>query len=136
MSRVEQIEASMAKLLPGHLGMRVTEATNEQVTGSMKVEECVCTLGGTVHGGALMAFADSLGAIGAFLNLPEGAHTTTVESKTNFLRAAKQSSTLTGVSTRLNKGRTLMLWQTEIRDDSDRLIAIVSQSQIILNAGG
>ena len=132
MSIVEQIEAAGAKLLPGHLGVELIDATPECVTGRMVVEERVCTVGSILHGGAIMAFADSLGATGAFLNLPEGAMTTTVESKTNFLRAAKRGATVTGESRLVNKGRTLMLWQTEIRDESDRLIAIVSQSQIIL----
>ena len=132
MNIVEQIESVTSKLLPGHLGIELTQATPELVAGRMRVEEHVCTTGNVLHGGAIMAFADSLGATSAFLNLPEGAITTTVESKTNFLRAAKLGTTVTGESKLVNKGRTLMLWQTELRGEDERLIAIVSQSQIIL----
>ena len=90
-------------------------------------------MGDILHGGAIMSVADNLGAIGAFLNLPPNARTSTVESKTNFLKAAKLGETVTGVSRLVNKGRTLMLWQTELHDSQDRLIAVVSQSQIILS---
>jgi len=129
---VEQIQSSMASGLPGHLGMRFTSASPEAVTGELTVAEHLCTIGGILHGGAIMAFADTLGAVGAFLNLPSGARTSTVESKTNFLRPAPIGETVTGTSRLLNKGRTLMLWQTEIRDSRSKLIAVVSQSQIIL----
>lgn len=130
-----QIEAASAKQLPGHLGIRMLEADAQQVIGTLEVVEHLCTMGGILHGGAIMALADSLGAVGAFLNLEAGSRTSTVESKTNFLRAAKRGTTVTGTSRLVNKGRTLMLWQTEVRDENDRLIAIVSQSQIILPAG-
>ena len=133
---VAQIEAASAQLLPGHLGIRMRAATAEEVVGTLDVAEHLCTLGNILHGGAIMALADSLGAVGAFLNLEPGSRTSTVESKTNFLRAAKQGARVTGTSRLVNKGRTLMLWQTEIRDADDRLIAIVTQSQIILPAAG
>jgi 1,4-dihydroxy-2-naphthoyl-CoA hydrolase len=132
MDLVEQIAASLATGLPGHLGMRLTGVRADEVTGELTVVEHLCTIGGILHGGAIMALADTLGAVGAFLNLPPGAHTSTVESKTNFLRAAKVGETVVGTSRLLNKGRTLMLWQTEMRDAQQRLIALVSQSQIIL----
>jgi 1,4-dihydroxy-2-naphthoyl-CoA hydrolase len=132
MDLVEQIGASLASGLPGHLGMRLTAVRADEVTGELTVAEHLCTIGGVLHGGAIMALADTLGAVGAFLNLPAGARTSTVESKTNFLRAAKVGETVVGTSRLLNKGRTLMLWQTEMRDAQQRLIALVSQSQIIL----
>ena len=117
MDLAEQIQASMASGLPGHLGMTITGVREDEVTGRIVVQEHLCTIGGVLHGGAIMAFADTLGAVGAFLNLPTGGRTSTVESKTNFLRAAKVGETVHGTSRLLNKGRTLMLWQTEMRDD-------------------
>jgi len=123
----------MASGLPGHLGMKFTAASPQEVAGELTVAEHLCTIGGILHGGAIMAFADTLGAVGAFLNLPAGARTSTVESKTNFLRPAPIGETVSGVSRLVHKGRTLMLWQTEIRDSRQRLIAVVSQSQIVID---
>ena len=112
--------------------MKITSAREDEVSGTLTVQEHLCTIGGILHGGTIMALADTLGAVGAFLNLPAGARTSTVESKTNFLRAAKVGETVHGTSRLLNKGRTLMLWQTEVRDSQQRLIAVTSQSQIII----
>jgi uncharacterized protein (TIGR00369 family) len=136
MNLLEQIEASSARLLPGHLGIKVTEATPDQVSGELVVEEYLCTSGGILHGGTIMAFADTLGAIGAFLNLPPDTLTSTVESKTNFLRGVKQGDTIKGSSKLVNKGRTLMLWQTEIHRSDNKLAAVISQSQIIKSIEG
>ena len=133
MDLVEQIQASLASGLPGHLGVTLTAAREDEVSGELTVAEHLCTVGNILHGGTIMAFADTLGAVGAFLNLPPGARTSTVESKTNFLRAAKLGEKIVGTSRLLNKGRTLMLWQTEVRDAQQRLIALVSQSQIVIN---
>ena len=132
MDQTAQIQAAMASGLPGHLGMTITSAREDEVSGTLTVQEHLCTIGGILHGGTIMALADTLGAVGAFLNLPAGARTSTVESKTNFLRAAKVGETVHGTSRLLNKGRTLMLWQTEVRDSQQRLIAVTSQSQIII----
>jgi uncharacterized protein (TIGR00369 family) len=134
MDLVAQIQASMASGLPGHLGTTLISAGADEVTGSLVVEEHLCTIGGILHGGAIMALADTLGAVGAFLNLPAGARTSTVESKTNFLRPAKLGDTVHGTSRLVNKGRTLMLWQTEVRDSQGRLIALTSQSQIVMES--
>jgi uncharacterized protein (TIGR00369 family) len=79
-----------------------------------------------------MAFADTLGAVGTFVNLPEGKGTTTVESSTKFIGAAKVGSTVTGESTPLHKGRTTMVWQTHIRNDAGKLCAVVTQTQLVL----
>jgi len=132
MDQAAQIQAAMASGLPGHLGMKITSAREDEVSGTLTVQGHLCTIGGILHGGTIMALADTLGAVGAFLNLPAGARTSTVESKTNFLRAAKVGETVHGTSRLLNKGRTLMLWQTEVRDSQQRLIAVTSQSQIII----
>lgn len=129
----QQMQASMRDQLPGHLGIVVDSVTPDQVVGHLTVAAHLCTSGEILHGGAIMALADTLGAIGAFVNLPEGARTSTVESKTNFLRAARLGETVTATSRLLNKGRTLTLWQTEIRNAEGKLIALVTQSQIILS---
>jgi 1,4-dihydroxy-2-naphthoyl-CoA hydrolase len=128
-----QIQASMRDTLPGYLGIEIDSVAPEQVAGHLTVTNQLCTAGEIMHGGTIMALADTLGAVGAFLNLPPGARTSTVESKTNFVRAARLGDTVSAVSRLLNKGRTLMLWQTEVRDGEARLVALVTQSQIILN---
>jgi uncharacterized protein (TIGR00369 family) len=81
-----------------------------------------------------MAFADTLGAIGTVVNLPQGARTTTIESKTNFLSAAPQGSRVLGTSTPVHRGRTTMVWQTRIESESGRLVALVTQTQMVLPA--
>lgn len=127
-----QIDAGQKGQLPGHLGVKLLSAAPDEVIGELLVEQHLCTVGSILHGGAIMAFADNLGAIGASLNLEPGFGTTTVESKTNFLRPAPLGEKVTATSRMLNKGRTLMLWTTELRDTRDRLIAVVTQSQIVL----
>ena len=127
-----QANQIMQTLLPGHLGIKIETATREEVVGSMTVTEMLCTTGGILHGGAMMALADTLGALVAFLNLPSGARTSTVESKTNFLRPAATGTKVTACCKIANKGRTLILLVTELRDDRDRLLAMTSQSQIII----
>ena len=103
------------------LGVDVIEATAERVTGTLAVRPDLCTIGNSVHGGTLMAFADSLAAIGAFLNLPDTATgTTTIESKTNFLGAAAEGTTLTAVATPVNVGRRVSVWQTVISRPDER----------------
>ena len=93
----------------------------------------LCTAGGILHGGAVMAFADALGAVGAFLTLPEGAKgTTTIESKTNFLGAAPEGATVRGEATPVKIGRTLSVWQTRIDTLDGRQVALVTQTQMVL----
>jgi 1,4-dihydroxy-2-naphthoyl-CoA hydrolase len=125
------IAASMplAKLL----GITITQADKELVEGTLQVKEELCTLGGTLHGGAIMTLADSLGAVAAFLNLPEGATgTTTIESKTNFLRAAATGNTVIGRTKAVNVGRRLSVWTTTIYDEDDKPIAVVTQTQLVI----
>ena len=113
------------------LGIELTTAAAEEVTGLLAWREDLCTTGGVVHGGALMAFADSLGAVCAFLNLPPGAGTATISSTTNFLRALREGHAI--ASTRpLRVGRTVIVVQTEIRDDAGRALAHTTQSQAVL----
>ena len=115
------------------MGVKVISATPEKVVGEMLVRPDLCTARNTLHGGAVMAFADGLGAIGAILNLPEGAAgTTTTESKTNFTAAAREGETVTGETTPVNIGRRLMVWQTRVTRPDGKLVALVTQSQMVL----
>jgi 1,4-dihydroxy-2-naphthoyl-CoA hydrolase len=113
------------------LGMRVTSAEAGEVRGTMAWAEERCTAAGTLHGGALMGFADTLGAVCAFLNLPEGATTVTVESKTNFFRPVKEGH-VNGTSKPLHVGRSFIVVQTELTDDEERAVGIVTQTQAVL----
>jgi uncharacterized protein (TIGR00369 family) len=132
MPDLETLQRILQPLFPGLMGVRLTEATPERVVATMIVRPDLCTTGKAVHGGALMAFADTLGAVGTFMNLPEGARTTTIESKTNFVGAAAAGATLTGECTALHRGRTTMVWQTMIRRDDGKLCAVVSQTQLVI----
>src|SRR5436305_9226088 len=96
------------------MGVEIVERDKTRVVGRMLVREDLCTSGGILHGGAYMAFADALGAVGGMLNLAPGTHTTTLESKTNFLRGAPVGSTVIGEATPLHIGRRSSVWQTRI----------------------
>jgi 1,4-dihydroxy-2-naphthoyl-CoA hydrolase len=111
------------------LGFELLEAGPEVVRSRLVWTPELCTTGGILHGGAIMALADNGGGICAFLNLPEGAQgTATIESKTNFLRAVRGGA-ITAATRPLHKGRTLIVVETEVTDDSDRLAAKVTQTQ-------
>jgi uncharacterized protein (TIGR00369 family) len=115
------------------MGVRVTAASAEAVEGEITVREDLCTVGGIMHGGAIMAFADALGAVGAVASLPEGAGgTTTIESKTNFLGAAPVGSTVKGRSLPLKSGRRMSVWQTMIETAEGKPVAVVIQTQLVL----
>ena len=114
------------------VGLEVTEAEKTRVAARLTVREEICTSGHILHGGAVMAFADTLGAIGAFLNLPAGAGTTTLESKTNFIGAARVGETITAETTPLHVGRRSSVWQTRISKADGRLVAVVTQTQMVL----
>ncbi len=113
------------------MGVVMTNVTKTLVEGELKVTEDHCTIPATLHGGAIMALADNMGGIGAFLNMPEGSVTSTIESKTNFLRAIPVGQTAKAVTTPVNIGRTLQVWKTEIFRDDGKLAAVVTQTQII-----
>jgi len=129
---VNAMQQRLQPLFPGLMGLQLTEITPDRVVATMWVRPDLCTAGGILHGGAHMAFADTLGAVGTFVNLPEGKGTTTVESSTKFIGAAKVGSTVTGERTPLHKGRTTMVWQTNIRGDNGKLCAVVTQTQLVL----
>ena len=134
MLTIESLEAQLKPLLPGLLGIRLTEADKERVVATMRVRPDLCTTGAALHGGAMMAFADTLGAIGTFQNLPHGARTTTVDSTTKFIGSVAQGSTVVGECTPFHRGRTTMVWQTLIKSESGKLCAVVTQTQLILPA--
>lgn len=113
--------------------IEVDVATAEEVRGRMPWTAERCTIGGVMHGGALMTLADSVGAICAFLNLPEGASTSTIESKTNFMRGVR-SGFAHATSRPLHVGRQTIVVTTEVRDDDGKLVAVITQTQAVLNA--
>jgi len=114
------------------LGIEVIEATRDRVVGRLHVRPEICTSGDILHGGAIMAFADTMGATGAALNLPPGAGTTTIESKTNFISSAAAGTTVTAESLPLHIGRRSSVWQTRIVKDGGKLVAVVTQTQMVL----
>ena len=131
---IKMIQEVHSNLLPGYLGMQVIKATQEEVIGTLEIKENLCTIGEVAHGGAIMAFADTMGAICAFLNMPPNSKTTTIESKTNLIRPGKLGETLTARSKLLNKGRTLMLLYTAVQDSQEKLVAVVVQTQIVIRS--
>ena len=115
------------------LGLQINEAGKDRVTATLDVRAELCTTGERLHGGAIMALADNLGAIGAYLSRPEGSHgTTTIESKTNFLGAAKLGATVVAEATPLHVGRRTSVWQTRINTAEGKPVAIVTQTQMVL----
>jgi uncharacterized protein (TIGR00369 family) len=123
----------VARLVPfaGTLGIEVKSMDRDEVRGTMPWREDLCTSAGVLHGGALMAFADTLGAVCASQNLPEGAFTTTIESKTNFFRAVT-SGVVEGTTHPLHVGRRTIVVQTDLLRDDGKLAAQVTQTQAVL----
>jgi len=125
------IQGKLKGLLPDLLGIELVEVTPERVVARLPVREDLCTTGGILHGGTIMAFADTLGAIGTVVNMPQGSTTATIESKTNFIGGAPAGSVVTGEATPIHKGRTTQVWQTRITGADGRLVALVTQTQIV-----
>ena len=114
-------------------GVQFVEAEKDRVVARMPVRPDLCTLGQTIHGGAIMAFADSVGAAATLINLPEGAKgTTTLESKTNFIGAAKEGTVVIATTTPVHRGSRTQVWQTRIDTDGGKLVAVVTQTQMVL----
>jgi uncharacterized protein (TIGR00369 family) len=114
------------------MGVEILEREKTRVVGRLVVRPDLCTSGGILHGGAYMAFADALGAIGGVLNLAAGTRTTTLESKTNFLRGAPVGSVVTGEATPLHVGRRSSVWQTRLTNAEGKLLALVTQTQMTI----
>jgi len=114
------------------LGIKLTHVSRERVTAELLVREEIATMPAIIHGGAIMALADNVGAVGTVVNLPEGASTTTIESKTNFFASIPVGETAHAECTPLHRGRTTMVWQTKITRADGRLCALVTQTQLVL----
>lgn len=132
MTDVAAIQQILDPLFPGLMGVRLLELAPDRVLAEMEVRPDLCTTGGILHGGASMAFADTLGAVGTFLNLAAGKRTTTTDSSTKFIAGARVDTRVTGESVALHRGRTTMVWQTMVRNAEGRLCAVVTQTQLVL----
>ena len=114
-----------------HLGMKFVEVTKERVVATLEVKAELLTTTGTVHGGTLMAFADTIGAAGTVANLQAGQSTATLESKTNFFAACK-AGTIRAEATPLHRGKRTHVWQTRVTDEAGKLLSLTTQTQMIL----
>lgn len=120
-------------LFHGMLGVRFVSAGPDRVVAEIDVRDELCTVPGIMHGGAIMAFADTLGAHGTALNLPKGAGTTTIESKTNFFAPGPVGTTIRGECVPLHRGKRTNVWQTRVTAHDGRLVAVVTQTQMVLD---
>ena len=134
MNLAASMQERVKGLLPELMGIEFTDVTPDKVVALLAVRKDLCTLGDKLHGGAIMAFADTLGAMAAILNMPQGARTTTIESKTNFIGGAPLGTRVTGESVALHKGRTTVVCQTTIRSEAGKLVALVTQTQLVISA--
>jgi uncharacterized protein (TIGR00369 family) len=116
------------------LGIKLVDVSKDKIIATMRVRTELCTAGGVCHGGAYMALADTVGAIGTVVNLPPNTRTTTIESKTNFLGAAAVDSEVTAEAVPLHRGRTTQVWQTTIKSAAGKVCAVVMQTQMVLPA--
>jgi uncharacterized protein (TIGR00369 family) len=123
----EQFKGTLGELL----GIRFVEASADRLVAELTYRAELTTVGGSLHGGTLMAFADTVGAAATVLNLPPGAGTTTLESKTNFF-AAGRAGTIRAEATPLHRGKRTMVWQTRITDEGGRLLSLTIQTQMVL----
>jgi 1,4-dihydroxy-2-naphthoyl-CoA hydrolase len=128
LTRIKEQRLPFAELL----GIEFVSAAPDKIVAEMTVREDLCTRPAVLHGGAVMAFADTLGATGTIVNLPEGAGTTTIESKTNFVAPAPAGTRIIGEATPIHRGRRTMIWQTRVSTPEGRLIALVTQTQLVL----
>ncbi|KAB2872672.1 MAG: PaaI family thioesterase [Burkholderiaceae bacterium] len=122
-------------LFPGLIGLRLRELAPERVLAELTVRPDLCTADGTIHGGAIMAFADTLGAVGTVINMPAGKRTTTTDSSTKFIAGARVDTVVTGECIALHRGRTTQVWQTSVRNAEGKLCAVVTQTQLVMDAG-
>ncbi|MSQ62323.1 MAG: PaaI family thioesterase [Betaproteobacteria bacterium] len=132
----QSVQEQIKGLLPDLLGIGFTDVTPDKVVAQLAVRKDLCTVGDSLHGGAIMAFADTLGAVAAILNMPEGARTTTIESKTNLIRGAPIGTRVIGESVPVHKGRTTVVCQTTIRSEAGKLVALVTQTQLVIAPKG
>lgn len=119
------------KGLVRHLGMKFVTYEKDRIVATLEVREELLTTTGTVHGGTLMAFADTVGAAGTVANLQEGQSTATLESKTNFFAPCK-SGTIRAEATPVHRGKRTHVWQTRVTDEAGKLLSLTTQTQMIL----
>lgn len=131
---VAAVQKLVDPMFPGTMGVKILEVTPDRILAELMVRQGLCTTRDTLHGGAYMAFADTLGALGTIVSLPKGARTSTLESKTNFLGAAPIGTKVLGEATPLHRGRTTQVWTTRITNEEGKLLAVVTQTQIVLPA--
>ena len=132
MTPLEKIQA-MKMPFAELTGVTFVEADQDRVVAKMLVRPDLCTVSHSIHGGAVMAFADSVGAAATVINLPEDAKgTTTIESKTNFIGGAKEGATVIATATPIHRGRRTQVWQTRLETEEGRLVAIVTPTQMVL----
>ncbi len=134
MSLTASMQDWVKGLLPDLMGIEFTDVTPDKVVARLAVRKDLCTVGDNLHGGAIMAFADTLGAVAAVLNMPKGSCTTTIESKTNFIRGAPLGTRVVGEAVPVHKGRTTVVCQTSIRSGEGKLVALVTQTQLVIPA--
>lgn len=133
MLNLASIQKIIAPLFPGLMGIEFKVLELDRVVAELNVRPDLCTSGDIMHGGAYMAFADTLGAVGTLLNLSDGQRTTTTDSSTKFIAGAKSGSLVVGESIALHRGKTTMVWQTMIKNDQGKLCAVVTQTQLIMD---
>ena len=134
MGLTASMQEKVKGLLPDLLGIEFTDVTPDKVIARLTVRKDLCTIGDNLHGGAIMAFADTLGAVAAILNMPQGSRTTTIESKTNFIGGAPIGTRVVGESVPMHKGRTTVVCQTTLRNEAGKLLALVTQTQLVIPA--
>ena len=128
----EKLQETTHGLFPEKLGMRFLSASTDEIRAELPIPRDLCTMPGRLHGGAIMAFADTLGAYGTALSLEAGTGTTTIESKTNFFAAGIEGARVIGVATPVHRGRSTMVWQTRVEREDGKLVALVTQTQMVL----
>lgn len=133
---VSDVQERINDFFPGTLGLRITEALPDRVVAEIDVTRRLCTVPGVMHGGAVMALADTLGGVATTLNLQPGSGTTTIESKTNFFAPGVEGTTVTAECTPLHRGRRTMVWETRVLGAGGRLLAKVTQTQMVLEPRG
>jgi uncharacterized protein (TIGR00369 family) len=128
MHRIAQMQPPFAALL----GLRITHVSLDKLEAELPIREELGNRNGVLHGGAVMAFADNLGGTATFINLPDGARTTTIESKTNFFAAIQIGDVARAQTTPLHRGRTTMVWQTRVTRGDGKLASLTTQTQMVI----
>ena len=129
LAKINTLKMPFAELM----GVSFTEVEKDRIVAQMLVRPDLCTLNHTIHGGAVMALADSVGAAATVINLPDDAKgTTTLESKTNFVGGAKEGTTVVATATPVHRGRRTQVWQTRLETADGKLVALVTQTQLVL----